>query len=174
MKFVEFNSFGSVINETARQSFGCRLLSLKHRSRHPTHVSRYAVEDRKENHYFRYLSVVIIVETWTLQSNRCRFKSRSMPEWNYGKRETLYPSYKAALMVQCKRNAPSSMLQRCRLPCIPKGVLQASLELATSALLTNDGSLSYKYHALTNCATGDEYGANDNPRRPIMRCVFIS
>ena len=39
--------------------------------------------------------------------------------------------------------------------------LQARLELATSAFLFNIVSehfklLSYKYHALTNCATGDD------------------
>ena len=41
---------------------------------------------------------------------------------------------------------------------LPKLILQARLELATSAFLLNPSvlrSLSYKYHALTNCATGD-------------------
>ena len=41
-------------------------------------------------------------------------------------------------------------------------ILQARLELATSALLFmmklfNAELLSYKYHALTNCATGDVF-----------------
>ena len=35
-----------------------------------------------------------------------------------------------------------------------KFILQVSLELTTSASL-DTGILSYKYHALTNCATGD-------------------